>query len=134
MGHHKTADLKYVPSCVYTTPEVGCVGLSEQQAKETHDISIGLYPFRSNGRALASGEAEGFVKVITDKRFGEVLGVHIVGPGAAEMINEAASLMNAEVTANEIAGYIHAHPTYSEAFMEAAADSIHQCLHLPVKK
>ena len=134
MGNYKTADLKYVPSCVYTTPEVGCVGLGEQQAKETHDISIGLYPFRSNGRALASGEAEGFVKVITDKRFGEVLGVHIVGPGAAEMINEAASLMNAEVTANEIAGYIHAHPTYSEAFMEAAADSIHQCLHLPVKK
>jgi dihydrolipoamide dehydrogenase len=114
-------------------PEAGSVGMTEQQAKEKCEISVGVYPFRSNGRALASGEAEGFVKVITDKRFGEVLGVHIVGPGAAELINGAAGLMNAEVTASEIAGYIYAHPTYSEAFMEAAADSIGQCLHLPLK-
>jgi dihydrolipoamide dehydrogenase len=133
MGHDKVADLKYVPSCIYTMPEVGSVGMTEQQAKAKYDISIGVYSFRSNGRALASGEAEGFVKVITEKKFSEVLGVHIVGPGAAELINGAAGLMNAEVTANEIAGYIYGHPTYSEAFMEATADSIGQCLHLPLK-
>jgi dihydrolipoamide dehydrogenase len=132
-GHSATADLRYVPSCVYSSPEVGAVGLTEQQAKQTYDVRVGVFPFRANGRALASGDAEGFVKVITDVRYGEVLGVHIVGPAAAEMINEAAALMAMEVTANEIAGIIHAHPTFSEAFMEAAADSIGACLHLPPK-
>jgi len=134
MGYSKKADLKYVPSCVYTMPEIGSVGLTEQKAKELHDISVGRFPFSANGRALASGETEGFIKVITDKRYGEVLGVHIVGPAAAELINEAASLMAMEVTANEIAGIIHGHPTFAEAFMEAAADSLGDCLHLPPKK
>ncbi len=134
MGHSKKADLKYVPSCVYTMPEIGSVGLTEQKASEKYDISVGRFPFSANGRALASGETEGFIKVITDKRHGEVLGVHIVGPAAAELINEAASLMAMEVTANEIAGIIHGHPTFAEAFMEAAADSLGECLHLPPKK
>ena len=134
MGHSKKADLKYVPSCVYTMPEIGSVGLTEQKASEKYDISVGRFPFSANGRALASGETEGFIKVITDKRHGEVLGVHIVGPAAAELINEAASLMASEVTANEIAGIIHGHPTFAEAFMEAAADSLGECLHLPPKK
>jgi dihydrolipoamide dehydrogenase len=133
MGQSVNIDLSFVPSCVYTAPEVGSVGLTEDEAKAKHDISIGKFPFRANGRALASGEAEGFVKVITDKRYGEVLGVHIVGPSAAELVNEAASLMAMEITANEIAGLIHGHPTYAEAFMEAAADSIGECLHLPPK-
>jgi dihydrolipoamide dehydrogenase len=134
LGHNRKADLTLVPSCVYTTPEVGCVGLNEQQAKAKYDVSIGMFPFRANGRALASGEGEGFVKVITDKKYGEVLGVHIVGPSAAELVNEAAGLMAMEITANEIAGIIHGHPTFAEAFMEAAADSIGECLHLPPKK
>ncbi len=133
-GHTAKADLRYVPSCVYTSPEVGAVGLTEQQAKEKHDVRAGTFPFRANGRALASGEPEGFVKVITDAHYGEVLGVHIVGPAAAEMINEAAALMAMEVTAQEIAGIIHGHPTFTEAFMEAAADSIGACLHLPPKQ
>lgn len=132
-GHSAKADLRYVPSCVYTSPEVGAAGLTERQAREIYDIRIGTFPFRANGRALASGEPEGFVKVITDARYGEVLGVHIVGPAAAEMINEAAALMAMEVTAQEIAGIVHGHPTFSEAFMEAAADSIGACLHLPTK-
>ncbi len=132
-GHAAKADLRYVPSCVYTSPEVGTVGLTEQQAKEKYDVHVGTFPFRANGRALASGEPEGFVKVITDAHYGEVLGVHIVGPAAAEMINEAAALMAMEVTAHEIAGIIHGHPTFTEAFMEAAADSIGACLHLPPK-
>mgnify|MGYP005848367979 CR=1 FL=1 len=134
MGHFKRADLRYVPSCVYTSPEAGSAGLTERQAREKYDISVGMFPFGANGRALASGEAEGFVKIIADKKYGELLGVHIAGPGAAEMINEAASLMAAEITVNEIAGFVHGHPTYSEAFMEAAADCIGQCLHLPPKK
>jgi dihydrolipoamide dehydrogenase len=108
--------------------------MTQQQAKAKQDISVGTFSFRANGRALASGETEGFVKVITDKKYGEVLGVHIVGPSAAELINEAASLMAMEVTAHEIADIIHGHPTYAEAFMEAAADSLDACLHLPPKK
>ncbi len=133
MGRVKNVDLSCVPSCVYTVPEAGGVGLTEQQAKAKYDISVGTFRFRSNGRALASGETEGFVKVIAEKRYGEILGVHIVGPGAAEIINEAASLKASEITVNEITGIIHGHPTYSEAFMEAAADCIGQCLHLPPK-
>lgn len=134
LGHSRKADMTRVPSCVYTMPEVGSVGLTEQQAKAKYDVNIGMFPFRANGRALASGEGEGFVKVITDKKYGEVLGVHIVGPCAAELVNEAAGLMAMEITANEIAGIIHGHPTFAEAFMEAAADSIGECLHLPPKK
>jgi dihydrolipoamide dehydrogenase len=130
-GHAAKADLRYVPSCVYTSPEVGSVGMTEQQARQGYKVNVGMFPFRANGRALASGEGEGFVKVITDARYGEVLGVHIVGPAAAEMINEAAALMAMEVTANEITGIIHGHPTFTEAFMEAAADSIGECMHLP---
>ena len=130
MGHSKKADFSYVPSCVYTSPEVGSVGMTEQQAKAKHDVNIGKFPFRANGRAIASGEIEGFVKVITDKKYGQLLGVHIVGPCAAELINGSASLMAMEVTANEIADIIYGHPTYAEAFMEAAADAVDQSLHL----
>ena len=133
MGREASADLRFVPGCIYTMPEVGCVGLTEAQAKKEYDICIGRFPFGANGRALASGEGEGFIKVVTDKKYGEVLGVHIVGPNAAEMVNEAAAMMAMEVTADEIAEIIHAHPTYAEAFMEAAADSIGKCMHLPPK-
>lgn len=134
MGYESSVDLRYVPKCIYTMPEVGCVGLTEEQAKIKHDISVGKFPFGGNGRALASGEGVGFIKVVTDIKNGEVLGVHIVGPNAAEMVNEAAALMAMEITAYEIADIIHAHPTYSEAFMEAAADSLGRCLHLKPKE
>ena len=134
MGQEASVDLRFVPGCIYTMPEVGTVGLTETQAKKEYDIRVGTFPFSANGRALASGEGEGFIKVVTDKKYGEVLGVHIVGPNAAEMVNEAAALMAMEITADEIAEIIHAHPTYSEAFMEAAADSIGNCMHLPPKK
>jgi dihydrolipoamide dehydrogenase len=133
-GQDKKVDLNCVPSCVYTMPEIGAVGMTEDKARKTHDISVGMFPFGANGRALASGESNGFVKVIIDKRFGEVLGVHIIGPAAAETINEASSLMASEITAYEIAEIVHGHPTFSEAFMEAAADSLGDCLHLPPKK
>ena len=133
MGREANVDLRFVPGCIYTMPEVGCVGLTEAQAKKEYDTRIGRFSFAVNGRALASGEGEGFIKVITDKKYGEVLGVHIVGPNAAEMVNEAAALMAMEITADEIADIIHAHPTYSEAFMEAAADSVGKCMHLPPK-
>jgi dihydrolipoamide dehydrogenase len=131
LGARKKADLRYVPSVVYSLPELASVGLTEAEAAGRGDISIGHFPLAANGKALAVGESDGFVKVITDTKHGEVLGVHIAGPGASEIINEAAALMAMEVTSHEIADLIHGHPSVGEAFMEAAADSLGRCLHLP---
>lgn len=136
MGHNEKADLSKVPGCVYTLPEAASVGLTEEQAREKYGdkVAVGRFPFAGNGRALASGEPDGFVKVIIEKTYGEILGVHIFGGIATEMISEASSLMAMEITAHEIADIIHAHPTCSEAFMEACADALGVCLHLPKKK
>jgi dihydrolipoamide dehydrogenase len=131
MGHDEKIKLDYTPSCVYTMPEVGSVGLTEEAAGKKYEIAVGRFSFGANGRALASGFRTGFVKVIVDKKYGEILGVHIVGPAAAEMINEAAALMSMEVTAYEVSEIIHGHPTFSEAFMEAVADSLNRCIHKP---
>ena len=131
MGKEEKVKLDYTPSCIYTMPEVGSVGLTEDAAKEKYEIAIGRFHFGANGRALASGERSGFVKVIIDKKYGEILGVHIVGPSATEMINEAAALMSMEITAHEVSEIIHGHPTFSEAFMEAVADSLKKCIHKP---
>ena len=133
MGHKETIKLDIVPHCIYTTPEIGTVGLTEEQARKRYDISIGKFLFGANGRALTSGGKIGFVKVIADKIYGEILGVHILGPGAAEMINEAAVLMDMQITVHEASQIIHGHPTFSEVFMEACADCIGKSTHLPPK-
>jgi len=125
------ADMRFVPSVVYSIPEVASVGLSEAEAAKEHDLAVGTFPLAANGRALAAGAPEGFVKVIADSRYGEILGVHIVGHGASEIINEAAALMAMEITVHEVSEIIHGHPTVSEAFMEAAADCLGKCIHLP---
>lgn len=134
MGGEQKADLSKVPSCLYTMPEAGCIGLTEDEAKARGEILVGKFPFSANGRAMASGETEGFVKVIADKKYGEILGVHIVGATAAEMITEAKVLMDMEITIHEAAEIMHPHPTCSEAFMEACADALGVCMHLPKKK
>ncbi len=132
LGHPRTARLDLVPSVVYGRPELASVGLSEEEARASRDsIRVGLFPFSANGRAVASGDSEGFVKVIVEPRFGEILGVHVAGTGASELINEAAVVMRMELTAFEVADTVHAHPTRSEAFMEAAADALGRCVHLP---
>jgi len=133
MGGKARFSAEHIPSCIYTMPEVGAIGLTEEQAKGKYDIKVGRFPFATNGRALASGEGTGFVKVISDKKFGEILGMHIIGPGAAEMINEASLLMSMEVTDDEMAKVVHGHPTYSESLMEAVADAEGHCIHLPKK-
>ena len=131
---NSSASIYTIPSAIYTVPEVAMVGLTEEQAKEKYDISVGKFAFVGNGRALASGESAGFVKVIADKKYGEILGVHIVGPSAAEIINEAATLMKMEITVDEVIKTIHGHPTYSEALFEACADVLGEAVHLPKKK
>ena len=138
MGGHEKCDLRYVPSCLYTMPEAASVGLTEAQAKEklgAENVSVGKFPFNGNGRAIASGETEGFVKVVVDKKYGELLGCQIVGGVATEMIAEPTALMQMEITVHEVADkIIHGHPTYSEAFMEACGDALGCCIHLPAKK
>lgn len=134
LGGDEEYDPTANPSCVYTLPEVSAVGLTQSQAKEKYEnVAVGKYPFGGNGRAVASGEVEGFIKVVIDGDSKKILGVHMIGVNSAEMINEAAALIENGVTAEEAAETVHAHPTYSEAFMEACADSLGTCIHLPKK-
>jgi dihydrolipoamide dehydrogenase len=132
-GGNVRADLDHVPSCIYTLPEAAWVGMTEEQAKAKHDICVGRFPLSANSRAMASGDTEGMIKVITDKKYGEILGVHIFGGPATELISECAALRAMEITAHEAADIIHAHPTYSEAFAEACADALGQAIHLMKK-
>ncbi|NLA82770.1 MAG: dihydrolipoyl dehydrogenase [Clostridiaceae bacterium] len=134
-GNQRSVKLLSAPSVVYTIPEVAMVGLTEEQAREKYDdIRIGRFNFSANGRALASSESVGFVKVIADNRYGEVLGVHIIGPTAAELITQASLIMEMEITVDEVVKTIYGHPTYSEAIFEAFADVLGEAVHIPKKK
>ncbi|MDR1308269.1 MAG: dihydrolipoyl dehydrogenase [Treponema sp.] len=133
-GKQKKVNLDFVPSVVYSFPEAASVGLTQEGAEKTGPVSAGNFPLAVNGRALASGSPEGFVKVLADPKYGRILGVHMAGHGASEIINEAAALMAMEITVHELAELIHGHPTVSEALMEAAADALGRCVHLPPKK
>lgn len=134
-GNERTIKLLSAPSVVYTSPEVAMVGLTEEEARAKYDdIRIGRFNFAANGRALASGEGIGFVKVIADGRYGEVLGVHIIGPAAAEIITQASLIMEMEITVDEVIKTIYGHPTYSEALFEAFADVLGEAVHIPKKK
>ena len=134
-GNHRKAKLKYTPAAVYTHPEVAMAGLTEEAAREQYgDILIGKSSFFGNGRAIASNEARGFVKVIADSKYHEILGVHIIGPAAAELINEAATIMENELTVDDVAQAIHGHPTFSENMYEAFLDTIGQAIHNMPKK
>lgn len=132
-GNHVVAKLNLTPAAIYTLPEVAAVGLTEEQAREKYDVAIGKFNFGANGRAIASDAAQGFVKVIADKKYGEVLGVHIIGPAAAELINEASTIIEMEITVEEVLKTIHGHPTYSEVMYEAFADVLNLAVHAPKK-
>jgi dihydrolipoamide dehydrogenase len=120
-----------VPSVTYCHPEVASIGLTEAQAKEKAlEFTVGRFPFSANGRARASNETEGFVKIIAGKKYGEILGAHIVGGHASEMIHELAVARENEYTVAEVDLAIHAHPTLSEAVAEAALDSMGRVLHI----
>lgn len=133
LGMDEAVDLSALPSCVYTVPEVASVGLTEEDAKQKYNIKIGKFNFAGNGRALASGQEQGYVKVISDAKYGEILGVHMFGCGVAELINHAASFKALEIPADEASDLIFGHPCTSEALMEALADVNGECLHLPKK-
>ena len=119
-----------IPNATYCHPEVASVGLTEQQCKDKQlEYKVGKFPFSANGRARTAGETEGFVKIIRDARYGEILGAHIIGPHATELIHELAVARESEYTVEELDLAVHAHPTLSEAVAEAALDSLGKMIH-----
>jgi dihydrolipoamide dehydrogenase len=116
-----TLDYKMLPRCTYSVPQVASFGYTESQAKEAgYEIKVGQFPFQANGKALGMGERDGFVKIVADAKYGEILGAHMVGPDVTELLPKLTMAHHAELTAEEIARNVHAHPTLSEALMEAA--------------
>lgn len=130
-GHHKARRVGNFPGCTYCQPQVSSTGLTEQAAKEKKlDYKVGKFPFTASGKAVAGAASEGFVKVITDAKTGEIYGAHIIGSEATELIAEYGLAMDLEATVEEIHQTIHAHPTLSEAVMEAAAASLGEAIHI----
>jgi dihydrolipoamide dehydrogenase len=130
---HKPHPIRYdnVPSVTYCHPEVASIGLTEDQCKEKKlEYQVGRFPFSANGRARATNETDGFVKIIRDRKYGEILGAHIVGGHASEMIHELAVARENEYTVEEVDLAVHAHPTLSEAVAEAALDSMGRVLNI----
>jgi len=121
----------HVPGCTYCDPEIGSVGLTEAKAKERgFDVRIGTFPFGVLGRARMAGEVEGFVKIVADKKYDEVLGVHMIGPRSTELVAEAVLALRLECTVEELIKTIHAHPTFSEAVGEAAHAAHGAAIHM----
>ena len=130
-GHGKPKRVKNFPGCTYCQPQVSSTGLTERAAKEKKlDYKVGKFPFTASGKAVASAESEGFVKVISDAKTGEVYGAHIIGSEATELIAEYGLAIELEATIEEIHQTIHAHPTLSEAVMEAAASTTGEAIHI----
>jgi dihydrolipoamide dehydrogenase len=122
---------KSIPGCTYTTPEVASVGLSEKAAKDAgYEIKVGKFPFSASGKASAAGAKDGFIKLIFDAKYGELLGAHMIGANVTEMVAEMVVAKNLETTGHEIIKSIHPHPTMSEAIMEAAAAAYGEVIHI----
>jgi dihydrolipoamide dehydrogenase len=130
-GHGAPKRVKVFPGCTYCQPQVSSTGLTEKAAKDKGlDVKVGKFPFTASGKAVASAESEGFVKVISDAKTGEIYGAHIIGSEATELIAEYGLAVEMEATVDEIHQTIHAHPTLSEAVMEAAAATLGEAIHI----
>ena len=124
-------DYANIPGCTYTNPEVSSVGMTEQKAREAgYEIKVGKFPYSASGKASASGQKEGFVKLIFDAKYGELLGAHMIGGNVTELISEMVVAKKLEITGHELFKSIHPHPTMSEAIMEAAAAAYGEVIHL----
>jgi len=129
--HSKPIPFDAFPGCTYCQPQVASIGITEEKAKEDGiDYKVGKFPFAASGKAVAVNHSEGFVKVIVGEKYGEILGAHIIGSDATELITEYGLAMNLEATVDEIHGTIHAHPTMSEALAEAAAAAHGEAIHI----
>jgi dihydrolipoamide dehydrogenase len=134
-GENSRMDERFVPRCVYTSPELASVGMTEKQARELgYDLKVGKFPFSANGKAMVMGERNGFVKIVAESAYNEILGIQIVGPHATDMIGEAILAMSMEGTVQDIAQAIHPHPTLAEALKEAALDVFGNAIHIPPRR
>lgn len=132
LGYHSSISYMAVPRCIYTSPEVACVGLTEKEAIiEKGEVQVSRFPFHAVGKASLTEETEGMIKIVAGKKYGEILGVHIIGPHATELIAEAVLALEMEVTVDELVHIIHPHPTLSEGIGEAAMLLTGGALHLP---
>jgi dihydrolipoamide dehydrogenase len=130
-GHHAEMDVRCIPAVIFSDPEVASAGLSLDEAeKQGRKVKVGKFPFAALGRAIANADTDGFVKVIIDAGSREVLGVHIVGNGASDMIAEAGLAIEMGALADDLSLTIHAHPTLSEAIMEAGKASLGEAIHI----
>jgi len=131
-GHHpEPLDYNNIPGCTYSNPEVASVGMTEKQAKEKGiEIKVGKFPYSASGKASAAGAKDGFVKLIFDAKYGELLGGHLIGANVTEMVAELVAIRKLETTGHEIIKTVHPHPTMSEAIMEAAAAAYGEVIHL----
>lgn len=131
-GHHpEPINYNNIPGCTYTSPEVASVGFTEAAAKEAgYEIKVGKFPFSASGKASAAGHKDGFVKLIFDAKYGELLGAHMIGANVTEMIAELVTARKLETTGQELIKAIHPHPTMSEAVMEAAAAAYGEVIHI----
>lgn len=131
LGKANQVNYGLIPVCVYASPEAASIGLTQEEAEQKFgEVKVGTFPFMGCGRAVASNEQDGMVKIISDPKYGEILGVHILGPGATEMIHLGAMAMKQEMVVEEIKKMLFAHPTFSEAFFEAALDTDGEAIHI----
>jgi dihydrolipoamide dehydrogenase len=132
VGHHPEAlDYGNIPGCTYCSPEIASVGMTEAKAKAAgYEVRIGKFPFSASGKASAAGAKDGFVKLVFDKKYGEILGAHLIGANVTEMIAEIVAIRKLETTGHELIKTVHPHPTMSEAIMEAAAAAYDEVIHL----
>ncbi|KAA8679081.1 dihydrolipoyl dehydrogenase [Clostridium sp. HV4-5-A1G] len=129
-GKIETMNYDYMPSCIYLEPEIACIGLTEDQAREKYqNVKVGKFPLAANGKALVEGETEGIIKVILEGEFNQILGVHILGVHATDMIAEISVAMNLESTAEELINSVHPHPTVSEIIPEAFMAALYKAIH-----
>lgn len=131
LGNESQVNYRMVPNCLYGFPEASSLGLTEEEAiKEYGEVNVGKFPFMACGRSIIAGNQEGMVKIISEKKYGEILGVHILGPHATELIHLGAMAMRNEIGVEEIKEMIFAHPTFSEAFFEAVLDTRGEAIHM----
>jgi dihydrolipoamide dehydrogenase len=131
-GHDSVQDARTMPAVVFTDPEIASTGMTESQARAAGhtDLKIGKFPFAALGRALSVNDTDGFAKVIADAKTGEVLGVHVVGAGASDLISEAALAIEVGAELHDLMLTVHPHPTLSESIKEAAAAALGEAIHI----
>ena len=134
-GKKSQYDDTVIPNCIWSDPEVASVGLKEKEARDKgFDVITGKFPFAASGKAMAIGDSDGFVKVVVDKKYKQLLGIHIVGHDATQLIAEASMALRCEATVEEFDRISHAHPTLSEAIMEAVNNAVGKAIDIPPKK